>query len=65
MPSLPTASWLGQAIFLSATITGRPSSLGAGQRLLDDPQATATSLVQADPEPAVGVGGVPVTTSKS
>ena len=25
MPSLPMASWLGQAIFLSATITGAPS----------------------------------------
>ena len=25
MPSVPTASWLGQAIFLSATITGAPS----------------------------------------
>ena len=25
MPSLPIASWLGQAIFLSATITGAPS----------------------------------------
>ena len=27
MPSLPIASWLGQAIFLSATITGSPSIL--------------------------------------
>ncbi len=53
------ASWLGQAIFLSRHHHRR--ALEAGQPvggLLDDLQRLA-HLGQADPEPAVGVAGVP------
>ena len=59
MPSLPIASWLGQAIFLSATMTGAPSRLAEPVGgLLDDLQRLP-HLVEPDPEAAVGVAGVP------
>jgi hypothetical protein len=56
MPSDPMASWAGQAIFLSATMTGSPAlacePVGA---LLDDPQRLV-HLVEPDPQAVVGVG---------
>ena len=61
-PSLPSASCAGQAIFLSATMTG--PGCEPVEALLDDLQRLA-HLLDADQEAAVGVAGVPVGTSKS
>ena len=47
MPSPPMASWAGQAIFLSSTITGPGVGLQPVERLLDDLQRLV-HLVDAD-----------------
>ena len=56
MPSPPMASCAGQAIFLSATMTGPGVGLQPVGGLLDDLQRLV-HLVDADPQAAVGVAG--------